>query len=483
MGRVLVSVAGLLVVALFAALLAPLFVDWTDYRKDFEQQASQILGKKVIVAGDVSARILPFPSITLNDIRVGPDETGEALVTVAHFSMDAELAPFLSGEAKIFDMRIDQPKAKIRLLKDGTLDWVRTGIAQIPAKTVVLEHVSITGGEVDFIDEESGRTRQLRGLTANASTRSLTGPWRINGTGALDGHEGKFSLSTGVEDNASEFRLKTRLEPNENSLVVELEGGLKIVDLKPRYDGQFTVSERVENDAKTGASAAASRFRIKGQFALTNESIDIPDYRLETGDAADPYVVTGKAKLDTGKVPQFNLEAEGQQIDVSRMGHDGETGKTSREANLSTRLRLQAMLSVLGDIPVPQVPGKASIKLPAVVAGDATMRNVVLKVRPNGQGWIVDTAEAELPGRTKVEVKGEVTLKGSFGFDGSVIVASTQPSGLATWLTGTVDPALRTVPSAGFSSNVHYTETLQRFDNLEIAIGPASMKGRVERQS
>ena len=82
---------------------------------------------------------------------------GEPLIQVAHFSMDAELAPFLSGEALIFDMRLEQPKAKVRLLPDGTLDWARGRKASIPAKIVILENVAITGGQIDFIDEQTGR--------------------------------------------------------------------------------------------------------------------------------------------------------------------------------------------------------------------------------------------------------------------------------------------------------------------------------------
>ncbi len=47
-GRFLVFLGGVIVVALFVALLAPLFIDWTDFRKNFEDQASRIIGKKVI---------------------------------------------------------------------------------------------------------------------------------------------------------------------------------------------------------------------------------------------------------------------------------------------------------------------------------------------------------------------------------------------------------------------------------------------------
>lgn len=66
-GRFLVFLGGVIVVVLFVALLAPLFIDWTDFRKNFEDQASRIIGKKVTVYGTVDARLLPFPSVTLHE--------------------------------------------------------------------------------------------------------------------------------------------------------------------------------------------------------------------------------------------------------------------------------------------------------------------------------------------------------------------------------------------------------------------------------
>ena len=69
-GRFLVFLGGVIVVVLFVALLAPLFIDWTDFRMNFEDQASRIIGKKVTVHGTVDARLLPFPSVTLHDVLI-----------------------------------------------------------------------------------------------------------------------------------------------------------------------------------------------------------------------------------------------------------------------------------------------------------------------------------------------------------------------------------------------------------------------------
>lgn len=485
LGRILVFLGGLLALVLFSALLIPYFVDWTDFRRDFEDQASRILGKKVVVHGRVEARILPFPSVTLHDVRAGTDADGSPLIQVARFSMDAELAPFLSGEARIFDMRIEEPKAKIRLLKDGTLDWMRGSRAEIPARTVVLESVQIEGGQIEFIDEQSGRNRVVTGLNADMSANSLAGPWKAEGRAAVDGHPGSFSLSSSEPDYAAgRMGLRVRVVPDEHPVEVDLDGAIAATAGKPAYSGSFAFSFREDEKQKQAGQSLFSSPRTRGSFELTNESVRISSYRMELGGSENPYVVTGEATLDTGAKPEFLLTADGQQIDVARFAPPVvQTGKTSRQPTVSVRQRIEAFAAMVARIPVPQVPGKASISLPALVSDDTTIRDIRLDVRPDGSGWQVVNAVATLPGRTQLEAKGSLTLLGGPAFNGNLLLASNQPSGLANWLSGSVDPAIRQLNAAGFSADVSLTTLNQRFNNLELAIGDASLKGELERRS
>nr|WP_236773787.1 AsmA-like C-terminal region-containing protein [Agrobacterium tumefaciens] len=481
----MVFLGGLLALVLFSALLIPYFVDWTDFRRDFEDQASRILGKKVVVHGRVEARILPFPSVTLHDVRAGTDADGSPLIQVARFSMDAELAPFLSGEARIFDMRIEEPKAKIRLLKDGTLDWMRGSRAEIPARTVVLESVQIEGGQIEFIDEQSGRNRVVTGLSADMSANSLAGPWKAEGRAAVDGHPGSFSLSSSEPDYAAgRMGLRVRLVPDEHPVEVDLDGAIAAAAGKPAYSGSFSFIFREDEKQKQAGPSLFSSPRTRGSFELTNESVRISSYRMELGGSENPYVVTGEATLDTGAKPEFLLTADGQQIDVARFAPPVvQTGKTSRQPTVSVRQRIEAFAAMVARIPVPPVPGKASISLPALVSDDTTIRDIRLDVRPEGSGWQVVNAVATLPGRTQLEAKGSLTLLGGPAFNGNLLVASNQPSGLANWLSGSVDPAIRQLNAAGFSADVSLTTLNQRFNNLELAIGEASLKGELERRS
>lgn len=481
LGRIFVAIGGLLVVALFLALLAPHFIDWTDFRRDFELQASRIIGKKVVVHGAVDARILPFPSVTMNDVRVGEDVSGQALVSAESFSMETELAPFLSGEALIYNMRIDKPKLRLKLTEDGTLDWVRTGTPEIPASTVVLEQVTVTGGDVLFIDEQTGRNRHITGLDMDLSAKTLAGPWKVSGKGALDGHSGSFALSTSVPDQGK-VPLKLRLLPDNPSLVAELEGLIGLADLRPQYTGRFNLREKFRaEEPETGDNGAKSAApRIAGTFELMNDRLRIPEYEFKMGDPADPYIVTGEATIDAGRKPEFLVTATGQQVDMSRFGGNSEGMDDGAAVPLMDRVR--AFLTLAADVPIPDLPGRATVRLPALVAGDTMIRDIRLEMSPAQDGWQIKEAEAQLPGRTTLSAKGKLTLLGGQGFRGDLLLASNQPSGFAEWVTGAVPDAIRKLKSAGFEAKVDLTPELQRFENLELAFGPANLRGRLEHE-
>ncbi|KAJ0335837.1 hypothetical protein COL154_014389, partial [Colletotrichum chrysophilum] len=270
----------------------------------------------------------------------------------------------------------------------------------------------------------------------------------MEGTAALNGHTGAFSIATGPVGKNGKLSMRTRFLPDEQPVSIETEGDAGFDGLKPHYDGQFTLQvldlaaiSGHRGLAKPNGDQQPAVARATGNFALDNARLRVDQYRLEIGPASDPYVVTGQATIDTGDKPNFLLTAVGQQIDIDQLKHrsnslskqSGEGAKGGRPAPpaLTPAQRL-AVLRRIGElIPIPPMPGKVSIKLPAVVAGDTTVRDIAIDAEPDGDGWKTDSSKGKFPGRTEVEAKGRLALGNSFGFTGHLLVAAKQPSGLA----------------------------------------------------
>lgn len=478
LARLFVFFGGLFVLALLAALVLPHVITWNNYRADFEREATAILGRQVTVRGDASARLLPFPSVTFSDVSVAGGANGAPAMTVDSFSMDAELAPFMSGEFRIFDMRIVRPRANVELAEDGTLDWaLRPSSPFDPARTQ-LEKVTVTDGEIVLHDQRGGRAHRLSDIDAAISARSLAGPWRFDGTLDLDGIPTALTLSTGTAREGV-MPLKLSATPTPLGVTLSAEGNAKLTEGKPEYSGTFrlgrAVAVAVAGDDEPDDEAAPSQpsFRLNGQFALNHERFAVDQFRFETGPLDQPYTADGTAQIAFGRDPRFTVEADGAQVRLDEPAEEGE----APPAPLTLDQRLTAFEDWLDILPKPAIPGTVELNLPAIVAGDTTIRDVRLSAEPVEQGWRIGSLAATLPGRATLEAQGTLREGEQFGFEGQLLLAVGQPSGFAAWLARDVDEAIRRLPSGGFNAKVSLTRNEQRLDDLELVLGGATFKG------
>ncbi len=71
MQTTLLGLAIAFIIALVAALVGPYFIDWNQFRPQFEAEATRIIGAPVRVGGKLDARLLPAPSLQLRSVVVG----------------------------------------------------------------------------------------------------------------------------------------------------------------------------------------------------------------------------------------------------------------------------------------------------------------------------------------------------------------------------------------------------------------------------
>ena len=470
------------------ALVGPYFIDWTSYRAEFEREAGRVLGREVTVRGEASARLLPFPSVTFSDVEVAGATPGEPAMTVEAFSMDAELAPFLRGELLIFDMRLVRPRAQLSIADDGTMDWAIRPSTPFDPSQVTLEKLTVTEGRMTIRHAASGRVHEMTEINADVSARTLAGPWRIDGSTRIDGMLTRLSVATGAADQAGSMRLRVRAEPERYGFGLETDGDAAMTDGALSYKGAFRLTarnrERLRGSAGdtfvlTEGRAADGKprppaYRVGGTFDIDHQRVDVPDFRFETGPLEDPYTADGHATISLGEEPRFSILADGAQLRFEDATTGGDT------AAIALTERLSEFRNAMIDFPKPLIPGTVEVNLPAIVAGDTTIREVRLSAEPADGGWAVNSLAATLPGRAKLEADGLLrTTEEDFGFSGDLLLAIGQPSGFAAWVSKDVDEAIRRLPNAGFSAKVELTDRRQVFDQLELILGGARFTGRI----
>ncbi|MDZ7823203.1 MAG: AsmA family protein [Ahrensia sp.] len=466
--RLFVVIGGLIVAVLLTALIAPYFIDWTSYRDRFEAEASRILGQEVRVAGTASARLLPFPSVTFSDVRVGP--VGAANITIEEFSMDAELAPFLSGEVLIFDMRLVSPVVRLDLDDEGRPLWQWPSQAPVDPAQISLENAQFVDGTLILRDRQENRQWDFTSLNGTAAAQSLFGPWRFQTEGLVRGLPFDARLSTGnLDRDGFGVRVQATLPTQQIEITTDGRVAPPDADISSWYSGTFTLKPTGEN---------ASPYLAEGVFEADARSVTVDQFRADFGDQADPYTINGSARIVGGENPRFDFSAKGNQVTLA---NDADNG-----VPIALNERLSQIGAVLASLPLPPIAGNIDLDLPTVVVGQTTIRDVIIKAEPVGDNvdqWRLRSLSANLPGRTVVEGNGILTLGADNGFKGKLVVASKQPSGLASWLTNQIDDAIRLLPNAGFQADVSLSASEQRFENVDLILGNIALKGELKRAS
>ncbi|MEN3793817.1 AsmA-like C-terminal region-containing protein [Fulvimarina sp. MAC3] len=513
--RAFVLFGGLLVAALFVALIAPLFIDWSVYRSDFEREASRILGREVRVEGEATARLLPFPSVTFQDVSVAGARADEPFLTIDEFRMNAELAPYLSGEIRIFAMALENPV--LRIGEEG-LSLPRPSI---PTRAqIVLEDIDVSNGTILFAEHsnliDAGVSR-LTAINGQFSAGSLSGPFEGAGAFFIDGREVTFRMDAGTADSAGSTALRVSFQSEDVSSELDLDGRMLTADGPARFEGQMTyrqpLADKASDDGEaesvfavlqgerasdggqieglrgsvSGATGERKTppMRASGSIEITADRAVSEALRVEVGADGQPYVLAGRGELFVRNgAPGFTVALEGESFDVDELARRQQAFAASKEPayhNLSERL--EGVRDILREIPKPHIDGVIQLSLPVVTIGDTTLRSLSFRAMPASNGWLLDGLSVELPGRTRVEADGVLRLDPALGFRGDLLVASRQPSGLSDWLTGDVDPVIRDLERAGFSASVDLGPARQTFRDLEIDLDGSTLTGMIERVS
>ena len=475
LARLFVFFGGLLVVALCSLLLAPFFVDWAGYRSAFEREASRITGQTVRVEGTANARILPFPSVTFSNVVIeGAD--GLPAARIAAFSMDAELAPFLSGEILIFDMRIDRADVRLKLAENGALLWALPQSEVLSGKTIALENVTVLDGRVS-VERAGHEPILLAGINAKVSAQALSGPWVADGRFMYGTTAYDARLSTGAKQVGETLRARLNLAPQSGFFDAAFDGRIDFKNEAPFYAGKLDITALGAQDESGKRQKIAD---VKGDFSIDANGIKMTEAAFTAGPEGAPYRANGSAGLTFGKNARFDVTLKGQQINFG----EGEGSAKDDRVTLGVPFseRIAALQNTLSQVPVPDIPGQVDLALPALVIGDTIIRNAEIRASPAKAGWQIERYSVELPGRTIIEGNGDLSLGEALSFSGQMTLASKQPTGFANWLGLKANDAIRALPGAGFSSRIDISASRQTLRDVEFRAGAAVLRGLIDRQ-
>ncbi|HUN95265.1 MAG TPA: AsmA family protein, partial [Bradyrhizobium sp.] len=143
MQTTLLGLAIALIIALLAALIGPFFIDWNQFRPQFEAEASRIIGAPVRVSGNLDARLLPTPSLRLRSVVVGgANDLGK--VRADKLDVEFSLGDLMRGQWRATELSINGMALDLGLDGQGRIDWpASTGTFSLGSLSI--DRLNLTG--------------------------------------------------------------------------------------------------------------------------------------------------------------------------------------------------------------------------------------------------------------------------------------------------------------------------------------------------
>ena len=252
-----------LVLLVIGLLSAPFIIDWNGYRAALEDYGSQLTGRRVVISGDISARIFPWPRLRLERVSIANPEgaANRDLVNAEAVEARMLLGSLISGHVEVSDIRIEKPVFALERLESGSASWwitprLREGMP-IGAERISVENLEIVDGKILLSDSRRGGTAQFEDFDAVLSSQTLLGPWKARGRLGYRGQILDLGVSTGQYKTGDPFKFVLRLSPVDGpGLVYSFDGEYSAAGEVP-VSGILKAEPYIAENGKSDSEAQA----------------------------------------------------------------------------------------------------------------------------------------------------------------------------------------------------------------------------------
>ncbi len=427
MQTTLLGLAIAIILALLAALVGPLLIDWSGHRSLFEVQASRLLGVDVRVAGEIDARLLPSPKLTLHDIQIG--RPGPDSVRARSLGLELALGPLMRGEWRATELHLAGPRIALGLDASGHVQAPSIAVG-FDLDGLTVDRLSIEDGQVTLADAANGASITLDKLWFNGEARSLIGPFKGEGAVTAGGELYPFRISTGRYSDDTGIRLHVNVDPVNRPLSIEADGMLALAGGDPKFDGSLSLARPV-GIASRSAASVTQPWRVSGKIKATAAAALMQQVEFQYGSEEQGLKLTGVADFKFGTRPRFDGLLSGRQIDLDRaLAKDDGTRPLPAAA-------IRQLAELGGGVFRPTIPIQIGVGIDQITLGGSIVQNLRGDITTGAGGWNLDRFEFRAPGFTQVRLSGRLAVDAAgVAFTGPAQVEASDPKALAAWLEG-----------------------------------------------
>jgi uncharacterized protein involved in outer membrane biogenesis len=461
-----------IILALVAALVGPIFIDWGRYRGEFEARASRLTGLDFRVTGAIDARLLPTPTLMLQGVEFGRPNEGSK-VRARALRIEFALGALVRGAWRIADARLEGPELTAGLDPTGHLSWPVPKLG-FDLETVAIERLNIEDGRAVLVDDASNSRLVLDKMEFHGELRSLAGPIKGDGSFVVAGQHYPYSVST--SRFADDGSVKVRLAVNPVDLPLTSEADLTILIERgtPRFEGSIQVARAVGRAPAGAPSLIIDSWRVTSRVKGDSTAALLDQIELQYGPDDRAIKLKGNANLTFGRKPEVNGVLSSPQIDLDRVL--GLPEATRRRPLVAIKTLAESFIAA-SRLPVPTT---LSIGVENVTLGGAMLVRVGADLKVHADGVDIRRLELRAPGVTQVRVSGQLRNAATGArFEGTTRIEANDPRGLIAWLTDRSEQQATAVGPWRLGADVTLASDSIAIERLKLELDRLNVDGRV----
>jgi hypothetical protein len=461
----LLGLAIAFIIALIAALVGPYFIDWNQFRPQFEAEATRIIGAPVRVGGKLDARLLPAPSLQLHSVAVGgANDLGK--VRADKLDVEFSLGSLMRGEVRATELTINGMSLDLGLDAKGRIDWpASTGTVNLGS--LAIDRLNLTG-RIALHDATSRSTLELNDIAFSGDVRSLAGSVRGDGNFMLSGTRYPFRVSSGQGPDGNGTRVHLNIDPGQRLLVADLDGVLNFDSRAPRFEGAITLAAPPGQKGKGNDPPWRIAAKVKTDYSAAR----LDQIEVTYGAEERALKLSGNGDIRFGARPLLRAALSARQLDADRF-----VAKDNATEPVRALPTLRALSSVIPHLPIP-----AQIELASeqVMLGGRPLQDIAAELHGDDKSWSLRRLEFRAPGATRVSLN-EASEKSVAPdrFKAALSVESSDPEALLTWLQGRGEIAYRSQRPLRLRGDVTVAPEGFAIDAMKADIEGGTVEGRV----
>ena len=474
----LLGLAIALIVALVAALVGPYFVDWNQFRPQFEAEATRIVGAPVHVGGKLDARLLPTPSLQLHSVVVGgANDLGK--VRADKLDVEFSLGSLMRGEWRATELTINGVALDLGLDRQGRIDWPASS-GNFSLGSLAIDRLNLTG-RVALHDAASRGTLELTDIAFSGDVRALAGSIRGDGSYTLSGSRYPFRVSSGDSTDGSGTRIHLNIDPSlstgARAFAADLEGVLSFQARAPRFEGALTLASPVGPKATDAKAAVATPWRIFAKVKADPAGAGLEQLEASYGAEDRALKFAGLAEVNFGAQPLLHAVLSARQLDADKFV----AAKNEKDDKDAEPVRLlPGLRTLVASMPQPPIPAKVEFSSEQIMLGGRPLQNITAILHGDAGSWSIDRLDFRAPGATQVALSGTGSQAASpGGLKAALDVDSSDPDALMGWLQGRGEIAFRAQKPLHLHGDVSIAADRFALDEMKAEIDGGAVTGRI----